>query len=296
MTTRNWTPALVAVTAIGLMACNQASKSADQASAKPPIATVNGKAISPDAFAIWAQAQTQKKAEELAPEQRKQLLEGLENLYISAQEAEKQNVASDPEVAARLELDRLNLLANALFTKYVKGKAPTEADLKAEYDRQIAGMPKSEFHASHILVKEEQAAKDVIAQLQKGAKFEDLAKKLSIDPGSGKNGGDLSWFTAEKMVPPFSEAVAKLAKGEVTKTPVQTQFGWHVIRLEDTRPVAPPAFESVKDRLAPIVQNRQVREYIESLRKVAKVEEAKVVEEKKSDDKKVEDKKTDDKK
>jgi peptidyl-prolyl cis-trans isomerase C len=275
MTIRHWTPALVALAAIGLAGCNKDGKTADQppADAKPPVATVNGKPISRDAFALWAQAQGNKKIEDLTPETKKQLLESLESLYVTGQEAEKQNVAADPEVAARLELDHLNVLANALFQKYVKDKTPTEADLKTEYDKQIAGMPKQEFHARHILVKDEQTAKDAIAQLGKGAKFEDLAKKLSTDEGSKKNGGDLSWFTPDKMVKPFSEAVAKLQKGEYTKEPVKTDFGWHVIRLDDTRPLTPPPFEAVKDRLGPIVQQRQVRDYIDTLRKTAKIEE-----------------------
>jgi peptidyl-prolyl cis-trans isomerase C len=276
MITRIWIPALVAVAAIGLAACNpKAGQGTSAAPAKPPVATVNGKPISAEAFAVWAQAQTNKKVEELTPDQRKQVLEGLENLYISAEEAERQNVGAEPEVAARIELDRMNLLAASMFQKYMKEKTASDADLKAEYDRQIAGMPKQEFHASHILVKEEAQAKDLIGQLGKGAKFDALAKKYSIDPGSKDHGGDLNWFTPDKMVKPFSEAVAKLGKGEYTKEPVQTQFGWHVIRLDDTRPVTPPPFESVKDRLGQFVQQRQVHEYIDSLRKAAKIEEMK---------------------
>jgi len=277
MTTRIWIAALAA-SALGLAACNQKAGPATPASTKPPVATVNGKPISAEAFAVWAQAQTNKKADDLSPEQRKQVLESLENLVISAQEAERQNIAADPEVAARIELDRQNLLAASMFQKYIKDKPTTDTDLKAEYDRQVAGMPKQEFHASHILVKEEAQAKDIVAQLGKGAKFDALAKKFSIDPGSNKNGGDLSWFTADKMVKPFSDAVAKLSKGEYTKEPVQTQFGWHVIRLEDTRPVSPPPFEQVKDRLGQFVQQRMVHDYIDTLRKTAKIEETKVEE------------------
>jgi len=277
MTTRIWIAALAA-SALGLAACNQKAGPATPASTKPPVATVNGKPISAEAFAVWAQAQTNKKADDLGPEQRKQVLDSLENLVISAQEAERQNIAADPEVAARIELDRENLLAASMFQKYIKDKPTTDTDLKAEYDRQVAGMPKQEFHASHILVKEEAQAKDIVAQLGKGAKFDALAKKFSIDPGSNKNGGDLSWFTADKMVKPFSDAVAKLSKGEYTKEPVQTQFGWHVIRLEDTRPVSPPPFEQVKDRLGQLVQQRMVHDYIDTLRKTAKIEETKVEE------------------
>ncbi|MBS0394402.1 MAG: peptidylprolyl isomerase, partial [Proteobacteria bacterium] len=273
MTTRLWIPALATVAALGLAACNKGGQTAPAASAKPPVATINGQPISAEAFAVFTEAQLNKKPEDVAPEQRKKLLESMEDLYAVAQEAEKQNVASDPDVAARIELGRLNTLASAAIQKFIKDKQATEADLKAEYDRQIGQMPKAEYHASHILVKEEAQAKDVIAQLGKGAKFDALAKKLSADPGSASKGGDLGWFTPEKMVPPFSAAVAKLSKGEYTKEPVQTQFGWHVIRLEDSRPITPPPFEQVKDRLGGLVQQHQAREYIEGLRKVAKIEE-----------------------
>ena len=275
MTTRIWIPALVAVSAIGLAACNQkAGPGTPAAAPKPPVATVNGKAISAEAYGVWAQAQTQghKKADDLTPDERKQALEGIENLYISAQEAERQNIAADPEVAARIELDRMNLLAAAMFQKYIKEKTATEADLKAEYERQIAGMPKQEFRASHILVKEEAQAKDVVAQLGKGAKFDALAKKYSVDPGSNKNGGDLNWFTPEKMVKPFSEAVSKLAKGEYTKEPVKTRFGYHIIMLDDTRPVQFPPYEQVKDKVQQQLLAQARDKKIEELRAAAKVE------------------------
>jgi peptidyl-prolyl cis-trans isomerase C len=277
MTKRIWIPAFAAAAALALAACHpKEAATPAAAAAKPPVATVNGKPISGDAFDAWVQAQTNKKTEELTPEQRKQLLESIENLYISGQEAEKQNLGADPEVAARIDLNRMNLLAAAMFQKYLKEKTATDADLKAEYDRQIASMPKQEFHARHILVKDEAQAKDIIAQLGKGAKFEALATKYSTDAGSAKNGGDLGWFKPDMMVKPFSEAVSKLAKGEVTKEPVQTQFGWHVIKLEDTRAMTPPPFETVKDRLSQFVQQRKVHDYIDSLRQAAKIEETKV--------------------
>lgn len=165
------------------------------------------------------------------------------------------------------------MLATTLFQNYAKSKTPTDADLKAEYDRQIASMPKVEYHAAHILVKDEAAAKEALAQLAKGAKFEDVAKKMSVDPGSKDMGGDLSWFTPDKMVPEFSAAVATLKKGEVSKEPVKSQFGFHIIKLIDTRELTPPAFDQVKDRLGPMIQQHQVRDYIDSLKKSAKIEE-----------------------
>jgi peptidyl-prolyl cis-trans isomerase C len=280
MNARRLTFALAAVAALGLAGCNQAGnapgKKDDKAAAakaeqKPPVATVNGKPISYEAFALWVQTQVQKKPEELTPDQRKQAVEAIVNLYVTGQEAEKTGVGKDGETAARLELERYNVLANALFQDKAKKIAPTDADLKAEYDKQVASMPKTEYKARHILVASEDAAKQAIAQIQKGAKFEDVAKKISTD-GSKDQGGDLGWFAPGQMVKPFSEAVAKLQKGQMTDAPVKTDFGWHVIRLDDTRPVEPPPFDSVKDRLGPMVQQRQLREYVEGLRKAAKVE------------------------
>ena len=274
MTVRKVTPALIAIAALGIAACNQAGKAPEKPKVeqKPPVANVNGQPISATAFGIWAQAQANKKPEDLTPEQRKQVLDGLVNLYVAAQEAEKQNVANDPDVAARLELERMNVLANSLFQQYVKGKTPTEQDLKAEYDRQVAGMPKQEYRARHILVATEEQAREAIAKLGKGAKFDELAKKMSTD-GSKTQGGELPWFAPGQMVKPFSDAAQKLSKGEYTKEPVKSEFGWHVIRLDDTRQVTPPSYDSVKDRLGPMVQQRLVREYIEGLRNTAKVDE-----------------------
>ena len=274
MIKRVWTVALIAVAALTLGACKpgtEAAKTAAATATDPPAATVNGQPIPAAVFAVVVQGQLQKKPAELTPEQRKTVLDQLVDLYVAAQEAQKEKLADDPEIAARIDFQRMNALASALVQKHMKGKTPTDEELKAEYERQIAGMPKLEYHARHILVKEEATAKDAIAQLNKGAKFEDLAKKLSIDPSKAQ-GGDLTWFTPDRMVKPFSEALVQLKKGEYTKEPVKSEFGWHVIRLEDTRPNNVPTFDSVKDRLAPLVQQRQLREYIEGLRKSATVQ------------------------
>lgn len=281
MNARSWTLALAAVAALGVAGCDKAGEGAkkDEKAAtaaptteqKPPIATVNGKPISAEAFALWTQTQVQKKPEELTPEQHKQATDALVNLYVAGQEADKQGLAKEGETAARLELERYNVLANALFQSKAKAITPTEQDLKAEYEKQVATMPKTEYRARHILVADEKVATDAIAQIQKGAKFEAVAKKLSTD-GSKDQGGDLGWFAPAQMVKPFSDAVEKLQKGQMTETPVKTDFGWHVIRLDDTRPVEPPPYDAVKDRLGPMVQQRQLRDYIDGLRTAAKVE------------------------
>ena len=157
------------------------------------------------------------------------------------------------------------------MASYLKDRKPTDAELKAEYDTQVAAMPKMQYKARHILVKTKEEADAIIAELKKGAKFEKLAAEKSLD-GSKTNGGDLGWFSPGNMVKPFADAVAGLKKGETTSTPVQSEFGWHVIRLDDTRETAPPSFDSVKDRLAQIVEAKKFKAYGDSLVKAAKVE------------------------
>ncbi len=275
MITRSVKLTAALATVLALAACNPAAKpkSADAPAAaeKPAVATVNNKTISAAEFALFVQTQTGKKPEDLPVEQRKQALEVLVGVEAAAQEAEKQGLASDPDTKARLDFDRTQLLFQTLAQKFLKDKTPTDAELKAEYDAKIAEMPKTEYKARHILVKTEAEAKDVLAKLAKGAKFEDLAKAVSVD-GSKTQGGELGWFGPGQMVKPFSEAVAKLNKGETTKEPVQSEFGFHVIQLEDTRAVTPPPFDQVKDRLAPMIQQKKVKDYIDSLRKAAKIE------------------------
>ena len=163
------------------------------------------------------------------------------------------------------------MLAELLYKKSTEGKEPTEAELKAMYDERVAEMPKSEYHARHILVADEAKAKDLIAQLDKGADFEKLAKENSTD-SSAAEGGDLGWFLSAQMVKPFSDAVEQLEQGKYTATPVKSDFGWHVIRLEGTRATTPPAYETVKEQLGPMVNQKKFEKQLEDLVKAAKVE------------------------
>jgi peptidyl-prolyl cis-trans isomerase C len=144
--------------------------------------------------------------------------------------------------------------------------------LQAEYDLQVGQLPKTQYRASHILVPSQAAAQKIIDELGKGASFADLAKRNSTDAGSKDRGGDLDWFSPEGMTPPFAKAVVAMKKGETTKVPVQTQFGWHVIRLVDTREQAPPPLDSVKDRLVQIVEAKKFKAYTDNLVTQAKVE------------------------
>jgi peptidyl-prolyl cis-trans isomerase C len=277
MSTRRVLITLAIVAGLALTGCKPAATTAPApaADAKPPVATVNGQPISADMFAVFVQMQSGgKKPEDIPADKRKEMLDLLVGIVAGEQEAEKENLGQDPDVRGRLELNKVNILFSALAQKYLKEHGPTDAEIRAEYDAKVAAAPKAEYRARHILVKseDEAVANDVIAKLGKGAKFEDLAKQYSIDPSKGQ-GGELGWFSPNSMAPEFSAAVMNLKKGEYTKAPVKTQFGWHVIQLEDTRPVTAPAFDQVKDRVAAMLKDKKLRDYIEQLRKAAKVEE-----------------------
>ena len=217
------------------------------------------------------QGVTGKPASEATDEQKAQLLDNLIRGELIAAQAEKSEVGQAPETQAVLELTRLNALQQAASAAYLKDRKPTDEEMKAEYDQQIASLPASEYHARHILVANEDFAKKLIDQLDKGARFEDLAKKESMDPSKAK-GGDLGWFTPDRMVPAFAAAVTGLTKGAYTKTPVQTQYGWHIIRLEETRAMTPPSLDSVKDRLSQIVAAKKFKAYADELAKTAHIE------------------------
>ena len=232
------------------------------------VATVNGKPITRAELESFRSSRKDNK-----PQSEQALLEELVNLELLRQKAEQEGLDKRPETQAELKNLRRRALAGAELQRYIDAhKAELdEKALRKEYEEQIARMPKLEYKARHILVNTKEEAQQIIQELEKGADFAELAKKKSKGP-SGKNGGDLGWFKPQNMVKPFSEAVAKLKKGEFTKTPVQTQFGWHVILLEDTRKVQPPAYEDVKDQLRSIVVTKAVQKHLKALRKSAKVE------------------------
>lgn len=260
--------ALLAFTAgCAKQATPPASKASDD------VAVVNGTGIGRNVFDYYVQGVSGKPAAEATAEQKAQLLDNLIRGELVAADAEKTGLATQPETRAILELARLNVLQQASSQAFLKDRKPTDEELRKEYDEQVAAMPKTEYHARHILVATEQFAQKLIGQLEKGANFEELARKESMDP-SKQNGGDLGWFTAtpDKMLQPISEAVIGLTKGGYTKKPVQTQYGWHVIRLEDTRAMAAPPFDGVKDRLVQIVEAKKFKAHTDELLKAAKIE------------------------
>ncbi len=261
--------------AFAVCACHK-QQSAVPAIADAPVpvvvATVNGTGISKSEYDFYVKTLTQGKPMELTPDQKRQVLDELVSMQLMANQGLKDHVETEPEAVARLEVTRMRLLADAESQKYLKDKEPSDADLHAEYETALAGIDKTEYHARHILVASKDQAEALIKKIKAGAKFEDVAKANSID-GSKSNGGDLGWFTASHMVKPFADAVKGLKKGEMTQEPVQTQFGWHIIQLEDTREVTPPSFDQVKDQLKNRVLQKKLQAYVEELKKSATVDE-----------------------
>jgi len=273
---------IVLVAALGLLsACTRpagdaakpaAGKADATAKATTVVATVNGKAIDSEMLNVFVLAvSSNNPAAEVTAEQKKQMLEQLINMTLAAQAGEKEGLENDAAVKARMQLLRTQLLAEAATEKYMKAHPVSESETKAEYDTQVANMPK-EYKARHILVESKEKADEIIKQLAAGGDFAKIAGKESKDAGSGKNGGDLGWFTAQSMVKPFADAVAGMEKGQTTPQPVQSEFGWHVINLEDVRTPAAPAYEEVKQQVEVLSQRKKLQAYLDELRKTAKIQ------------------------
>ena len=235
------------------------------------LAIVNGKAVPKARLDALAQ-QVTKSGRPVTPEMEGQLREEVIAREVFMQEAEKQGLSGSEDFKAQMELARQTLLIRELFASYQKKNPVSDADLKAEYDKFAATSGGKEYKARHILVEKEADAKAIIASLKKGGKFEDIAKKQSKDPGSGAKGGDLDWANPASYVPEFTAALLKLEKGQMTDVPVKSQFGYHVIRLDDTRAAQLPAFEDVKPQIAQQMLQQKMAAFQEELRKKAKIE------------------------
>jgi len=234
------------------------------------VATVNGSEITEEMLQVFAAQLSRNPGAQ--PVSRDDALNQLVNIELVTQDAEKHNIDKRPNVIKQLEWQRRSLLVGVSMREYVTTHPVTDAELKKLYDERMKNHDGNEYKASHILVDNEADAKAIIAELDKGADFAKLATDKSKDPSGKQNGGDLGWFSPDQMVKPFAEAVAKMKKGEITKKPVETQFGWHVIRKDDSRKVEPPSFESVKEQLQAHAQNQRVEAYLEELRKDAKID------------------------
>lgn len=259
----------IALLALGsLVLLNACNAQDDKKASDAVLVTVNGTDIRQSQLDIMMRQGLSQGAPD-SPEMRKAILDELISRELARQEAVKKGLDKDPEVKQQVALASAEIMVRALVQDFIKTHNPTDDQLKAAYDKLKAQMGDKQYNARHILVKTEKEAKDITAQLKKGAKFEKLASK-SLDTGSAARGGELGFNTPAAYVPPFAKALTSLKKGETTASPVQTQFGWHVIQLLDVKPS--PTFDEVKAKLAPSVQQEQLRKYIDDLRAKAKID------------------------
>ena len=235
------------------------------------VAIVNGKAV-PQSRVDALMQQVTASGRQVTPEMQAQIKDEVIAREVFMQEAQVRGLDATPDFKVQMELARQTILIRSLFADYQKKNPISDDEIKAEYDKFAAANSGKEYKARHILVEQEDNAKAIIAKLKKGGKFEDIAKKESKDPGSGKNGGDLDWANPSNYVKEFSEALVGLQKGKMTETPVKTQFGYHIIRLDDIRDAKLPKFEEVKPQVAQQMQQQRMAKFQEELRAKAKVE------------------------
>jgi peptidyl-prolyl cis-trans isomerase C len=236
------------------------------------LATVNGKAIPQGQLDLLVK-ERMAQGQQDSPELRNFLKQELINREVVQQESVKRGLDKQPDVMLQLEMVRQGVLVAAFLQDYLRRNQPNDATLKAEYEKIKAQAGDKEYHARHVLLKTEDEAKDTLAQLAKGGKFEQLASEKSLDTGSKGNGGDLGWSPPGRYVKPFAEALTKLKKGETTKSPVQTQFGWHIIQLQDERPLKMPSFDEAKGHLVQMLSQQSLQKAIAELRSKSKITE-----------------------
>ena len=268
----------IALGLAGLMsACDQIpmntqdSKTAIAAAVKDDsavVAEVNGSPITRAVLDLYIEQRQNRRPGDEANQDEQAILNEVINLELASQQGEKQGLDRNLDVALQIDQQRRAVLASAAIQAEVKANPVSDEELRKIYDDNVSSG--DEYKARHILVKEKEEAEKLIAELDKGADFSELAKQHSTGP-SGKSGGELGWFSAKQMVTPFSDAVAAMEKGSYTKEPVQTQFGWHVIILDDSRQSTPPDFEMLKPQIMSMVQNQRLQEYIAKLRESATI-------------------------
>jgi len=261
-----------------LAACDQIPLTPEQQGAATPaavqddsavVATVNGTPITERALALYQQQRHSRRPNDPTGQDHDAVLNEMINLELARQAGVQQGLDQRSDIQLQIEQQRRAVIAAAAIQEQLQTKPVSEADLKKLYDDNVGDG--KEYKARHILVEQEQQARDLIGELDGGADFSELAKQHSTGP-SGKTGGELGWFSAAQMVKPFSDALAGMEKGSYSKEPVQTQFGWHVIMLDDTRESEVPSFEQVKGQLQMMAQNQQVQDYVASLRSNATIE------------------------
>lgn len=250
------------ITSLGMFPVAQAADAA--------VATVNGKPIK-QSLLDFIVKDAGSHGQKIDDNTRSIIVSKLISNELVYQEAQRQGLDKQSDFIAREELARRELLVNAYLQDYLKKNPVSEADTRSAYEKFKTEVGDKEYSARHILVATEAEAKDIIAQLAKGGDFAKIAKEKSKDTGSKDKGGDLGWFSPGGMVKSFGDAVVKLQKGLYTTIPVQTQFGWHVIKLEDIRDAQPPAYDKVKENLQKQLQQRQLEKLLTDLRAKAKI-------------------------
>lgn len=227
--------------------------------------TINGEPIDSAVLDVYVENRSEKPLEQVTADERQALLSELADIYILSTQDSAKKLEKDPHVQAQIELQKRGVLAQAVATEFFKNTEVSEEEIQAEYTAQVKQSPSIQYKARHILVPTEGVATDIIRRLDEGAEFDALAKEKSTGP-SGPNGGELGWFSPNQMVKPFADAVALLKDGEYTKTPVQTEFGWHVILREESREPEAPTLESVRPSITQSVQQKKFQAHLEQLR------------------------------
>jgi peptidyl-prolyl cis-trans isomerase C len=225
-----------------------------------------GVSIDPNVFNMYLESRIQRPATQATPDELAAVRDELTDIYLLSDQPRAEELKNDPRLQAQLELQSRAIMAQAVATDFITRNQATDEEMQAMYAEQIKLAPPLEFKARHVLVDTQGEAIELITLLEGGSDFAELAKERSTGP-SGPSGGDLGWFTPDRMVAEFSTAVQGLEDGAFTKVPVQTQFGWHVILREDSREVAPPPYESVVDTLKQQVEQQKLKDYLAGLRK-----------------------------
>ena len=249
------------ILAVGMLVI---AASASVASAET-VMTVNGHDIDSAVIDLYLVSRTQKPANQVSGVEREQLISEITDIYLLTTQDGVEEMMLAPEVKAQMEIQRRGLMAQVVATNFLAENAATDEEILSAYAEQIELAPPLQFKARHILVETQAAAIDLVSQLDAGADFKELAKANSTGP-SGPQGGDLGWFSPDRMVTPFSDAVAELADGDYTKEPVKTQFGWHVILREESRASEPPTLDSVREVIKQNIEQQKLQDYLIELR------------------------------
>jgi peptidyl-prolyl cis-trans isomerase C len=253
-------------------ACLLALAAAAPLASAQNIAIVNNKPVPKARVEAFIDQVVKQGQQQRTPELEKQVRDELVLREIFQQEAEKRGLAATADYKQQMEFARQSILIRELFADFQKKNPVSDAELQAEYNTLKSQAGDKEYHARHILVETEAEAKDLITKIKGGAKFEDLAKQFSKDPGSGQNGGDLDWAAPAGYVPEFSQAMVALQKGQLTETPVKSQFGYHIIRLDDVREAQFPSFDEVKPQLSQRLQQTKLAKFRDDLKAKAKTD------------------------